>query len=180
MKYLINDSFWIDDGPIFFYTGNEGPVETFAENTGFMFDIAPTFNALIVFAEHRYYGATLPFGNTSFSSPSHLGYLTSAQALADYVYLINYLQNVHTARSEYLNRVPVVAFGGSYGGMLAAWFRMKYPASVVGAIAASAPIWQFQGLTPCENFNRIVTNVYKTSVKNDCSVPIQKSWKVIR
>ncbi|EFA10876.1 lysosomal Pro-X carboxypeptidase [Tribolium castaneum] len=179
LKYLINDSFWIDDGPIFFYTGNEGAVETFAENTGFIFDIAPTFNALIVFAEHRYYGATLPFGNASFSNPGHLGFLTSSQALADYVYLINHLQTTHQ-RSEYLSKVPVVAFGGSYGGMLAAWLRMKYPASVVGAIAASAPIWQFQGLTPCENFNRIVSNVYKTAVDDDCSAPIQKSWKIIR
>lgn len=30
------------------------------------------------------------------------------------------------------------------------------------AIAASAPIWQFTGLTPCDAFNRVVTADYAT------------------
>lgn len=33
-KYLVNDDHWDkDNGPIFFYTGNEGRIEAFAENT---------------------------------------------------------------------------------------------------------------------------------------------------
>ncbi|KAJ8945590.1 hypothetical protein NQ314_009110 [Rhamnusium bicolor] len=160
LRYLVNDSFYESRGPIFFYTGNEGSIDMFAQNTGFMFDIAPRFKALIVFAEHRYYGTSLPFGNLSYTSPKYLGYLSSGQALADYL--------------------PVIAFGGSYGGMLAAWLRMKYPSSVLGAIASSAPIWQFKNLTPCENFYRIVTNVFEGLGGEKCSETIRNSWKVIR
>ena len=41
MKYLVNDTFWSgkeNNGPIFFYCGNEGDIEMFYENTGFITD----------------------------------------------------------------------------------------------------------------------------------------------
>ena len=64
-QYLVNDTWWKKPGtpggpgPIFFYTGNEGPIGLFANNTGLMWDLAPEFNALLVFGEHRFvYGET--------------------------------------------------------------------------------------------------------------------------
>ena len=44
--------YWKGSGPLFFYTGNEGAIEGFYDNTGFLFELAENFSALIVFAEH--------------------------------------------------------------------------------------------------------------------------------
>merc|ERR1719422_1360020 len=160
-------------GPIFFYAGNEGVIEAFAENSGFMWDIAPEFNALLVFAEHRYYGDSLPFGKNSTSKdPLKVGYLSSSQALADYADLITSLK----ATVPGSENSPVIVFGGSYGGMLAAWFRTKFPHIVAGAIAASAPIAQFS--SPCDAFGRIVTSDFSAAAPNNsCSDAVRASWE---
>ncbi|XP_053975185.1 lysosomal Pro-X carboxypeptidase [Hylaeus volcanicus] len=174
LRYLVNDTWQSGkNAPIFFYTGNEGSIETFAQNTGFMWEIAPEFGALLIFAEHRYYGESMPYGNQSFNGSRHLGYLTSQQALADYVDLIQYLRS----KLEY-KYSPVIVFGGSYGGMLSAWIRMKYPHIVQGAIAASAPILLFNGIAECEAFGRIVTSDFNSGHPN-CPKLIRKSWDVI-
>ena len=76
-------------------------------------------------------------------------YLTSEQALADYACLLQSIQN----NTEGAENSPTVVFGGSYGGILAAYFRMKYPHIVVGAHAASAPIRQIS--TPCQSFTHV-------------------------
>ena len=46
------DKYWDSKGPIFFYTGNEGPIEGFWDNSGFVFEAAEKFNALVIFGEH--------------------------------------------------------------------------------------------------------------------------------
>ncbi|XP_043699102.1 lysosomal Pro-X carboxypeptidase isoform X1 [Telopea speciosissima] len=169
-KYLINKKYWDHGSPIFVYTGNEGDIEWFAANTGFMLDIAPKFRALLVFIEHRFYGESLPFGKDSYKSAETLGYLNSQQALADFAVLIRSLkQNLSSEAS------PVVVFGGSYGGMLAAWFRLKYPHVAIGAVASSAPIVQFDEIIPWTSFYDAVSQDYKNASLN-CYEVIKGSW----
>uniref|UniRef100_A0AC35GYF3 Uncharacterized protein n=1 Tax=Panagrolaimus sp. PS1159 TaxID=55785 RepID=A0AC35GYF3_9BILA len=161
LRYLINLDSYKPGGPIFFYTGNEGSIEGFAENTGFMWDIAPKFGAAVIFAEHRFYGKTQPFGNDSYKEVKNLGYLSSEQALADFVELIVWLKN---DRIKNATKSAVIAFGGSYGGNLAAWIRTKYPHIVDGAIAGSAPVFWFQNANITQDiFAKIVTRTFKTS-----------------
>ncbi|XP_065793066.1 lysosomal Pro-X carboxypeptidase isoform X2 [Muntiacus reevesi] len=140
-RYLIADNYWKEDGgSILFYTGNEGDIIWFCNNT----------------------------------DSRHLNFLTTEQALADFAKLIKYLKRtIPGARNQ-----PVIALGGSYGGMLAAWFRMKYPHLVVGALASSAPIWQFNNLVPCDTFMKIVTTDFGRSGPN-CSESIRRSWDAI-
>jgi pimeloyl-ACP methyl ester carboxylesterase len=44
--------------------------------------------------------------------------------MMDYVELVKYIKYRYNAMDK-----PVIVFGGSYGGMLAAWLRMKFPAT---------------------------------------------------
>ncbi len=62
--------------------------------------------------------------------------------------------------------------------MLSSWFRMKYPGSVDGAIAASAPILQFTGLVDPKAYSAINTNTYR-KVSDVCADSIASVWAVL-
>jgi lysosomal Pro-X carboxypeptidase len=129
-RYCVYDGFSSSSSsPVLFYTGNESPLEQYINHTGLMWELGEAMNAHLVFVEHRYEGQSIPPSNIS----NCMAYSSSYQALADYAKFI---------QKEYKGR-PVIAFGGSYGGMLSAWLRMTYPSLVAGAIAASAPIFGF-------------------------------------
>ena len=125
-RLCVYDKFWVENKslPVFIYTGNESPVEEYVNNTGLVWNLAEKFSALIVFAEHRYFGESIP--NIT-GLRSCVAYLNSEEALADYASLVNRIKNDWGAKDS-----AIIAFGGSYGGMLAAWMRIQYPSAIDG------------------------------------------------
>ncbi|KAK4764942.1 hypothetical protein SAY86_026032 [Trapa natans] len=177
-RYLFSSDHWTGPdrmGPIFLYCGNEGDIAWFAENTGFVWEIAPKFGAMVLFPEHRYYGESMPYGSReeAYKNSTTLKYLSAEQALADFAVLVTDLKRNLSAQA-----CPVVLFGGSYGGMLAAWMRLKYPHIAVGALASSAPILQFEDIVPPETFYDLVSNDFKRESTN-CFDTIKNSWDVL-
>ena len=161
LRVLVNRDHWDGDGaPVLFYTGNEGAVEGFAEATGAMWEMAPKLGALLVFAEHRMYGHSLPAATTGGSGRLYR-HLSSEQAVADFASLLHAMRGAAAVTGlgglGIGNTSAVVAVGGSYGGMLAAWLRAKHPAAVDGALAASAPVRAFPGQSAARGFYDVVS-----------------------
>ncbi|EXB54615.1 Lysosomal Pro-X carboxypeptidase [Morus notabilis] len=116
-RYLINDTFWggaTANAPIFVYTGNEGDIEWFTQNTGFMFEIAPHFKALLVFLESEsescykvIKGSWKQIKDTA-NKPGGAKLLRKAFKLCeDYEYIADYLENwlstayIYTSMTDY-------------------------------------------------------------------------------
>lgn len=85
----------------------------YVQATGLMWEHQVEFEAVLVFAEMRYFGKSIP--------SKELRYFTVEQQLEDYAAFINYLQKEqqdwrgNTLKSGKAGRLPLIAFGGSYG-----------------------------------------------------------------
>ena len=149
--------------PLFVYTGNEGPIEAFFYMTGWLvYTLGPQYDATVAFIEHRYYGSSVP-------TPLNFAYLNTDQALLDFANIVIQLKPQENT--------PVVAFGGSYGGMLSAYFRIKFPHLVDGAIASSAPVLEYLDM-PGLGLMHTTTQVY-FDISPNCAFDILDGFNIL-
>ncbi|CBZ50362.1 protein F23B2.12, partially confirmed by transcript evidence, related [Neospora caninum Liverpool] len=126
--------------PVFVYIGGEGPLSSMEVKQGLLAEMGEAFGASVYALEHRYYGDSHPRPD---SSVPNLQWLTSHQALGD---LAAFVAHVKREQAEQHPQnvspedIPVIVFGCSYPGSLAAYARSKYPASILGAISSSSPV----------------------------------------
>ncbi|XP_059663790.1 uncharacterized protein LOC132309502 [Cornus florida] len=180
-RYVINSKHWggaKENAPIFVYLGAEDSLfdgDVADMSGGLLTENAPRFKALLVYIEHRFYGKSVPFVSfqNAIKNATLRGYFNSAQAIADYASVITYLKEKFSAHYS-----PVIVIGGSYGGMLATWFRLKYPHIALGALASSAPVLFFHGALPYNEYYAVVSKDFKQASKS-CFHTIKNSWSEI-
>ena len=141
-RYYLNDTSFAGPGhPLLVIMGGEGAIPP---STGFFYPwvvdvLAPRFKALVLEPEHRFYGTSAPREH-AYELPM-LRHLTPQQALADTVDLIREVQRQKQCTAHGTpGYCPVITIGGSYPGWMSAMMRLRYPAVVDGAYAASAPM----------------------------------------
>jgi pimeloyl-ACP methyl ester carboxylesterase len=132
-RYFIalDDTHGNANAPVIYYQCGEGncldgyPIEpaiaTYAASLG----------AAIVILEHRYYGRSQPFDQMT---GENLKYLTYEQALEDFAVFQKYI----TQKMGFTGKW--IFAGGSYSGALSAYYRLKYPELVVGALSSSGVV----------------------------------------
>ncbi|KAJ8524063.1 hypothetical protein ON010_g17055 [Phytophthora cinnamomi] len=123
-------------------------------------------------------GSMEPGARVAAAAPDHAAQAQAARSVQEQA-------RDQTHAEEWQRDIPVIGFGGSYGGMLGSWFRMKYPHIVDGVIAGSAPILSFLGdEVPLDkgSFERIVTfdASEKAGSAPNCVPNIRRTWPAMK
>ena len=91
--------------------------------------------------------------------------------MADYANFVEYITQLYKAPNS-----PWISFGGSYSGSLSAWFRLKYPQLIDGAIAASAPVLAQLNF---KEYNQVVQNSLGYFTGSVCAQRIANATRII-
>ena len=88
--------------------------------------------------------------------------------------MLDYLDVIQSFKDSFKDKTrrATIAAGGSYGGILAAWMRMKFPDKVQGALASSAPLRWFKGLVNPSAYTQYTTTVFENTGGKSCRTNI--------
>jgi hypothetical protein len=130
-RYYINRGYAVGaNPPVVLYVCGEAICEA-RELGGAVAAQAKKLGAVMVALEHRYYGKSVPLGRLT---AENLKYLTIGAALKDLAKFQQYASDRLGLKGKW------ITIGGSYPGMLSAFFRQKFPTLTVGSLASSAPV----------------------------------------
>lgn len=167
-RYYVDESFSTSkDSPVFYYICGESEC-TQRSLTGAVRTLAQKYHAKLIALEHRYYGKSLPFAKLS---TDNLKYLTTESALQD----LAQFQKDMSIQNQWTGKW--IAFGASYPGSLAAYYRMKYPQLVSGALASSAPVMAKEDF---EEYDAHVTKVLGKECADKVRSVIHEVEEVVR
>ncbi|XP_038049369.1 thymus-specific serine protease-like [Patiria miniata] len=171
-KYYVVDQYWRKpDGPVFLYIGGEWTMNPYEFSNGPIADLAVTEGALILAVEHRFYGII----SQEYMKLDQLNYLSSQQALADLVSFHAYATKTFKLTEKNL----WISFGCSYPGALTAWFRLKYPHLVHGAVSSSGPV---RAAANFREYNEVVTSAFGDPValgSEQCVSRIKSAFQAV-
>ncbi|XP_028402070.1 putative serine protease K12H4.7 [Dendronephthya gigantea] len=169
-RYWYNSTYWKPGGPVFIMIGGEGEANPIWMVEGTWIKYAQELGAFTFMLEHRFYGQSHPTKDTSVEN---LQFLNSEQALAD---LAAFVQEMNIKFK--LTGSKWICFGGSYPGSLSAWFRLKFPHLVTGAVATSAPVFaelNFKGY-----LDVVTASLQTTSYGKTCTDSISSATEKIQ
>ena len=116
--------------PVIYYLCGEGTCDG-PSSTPEVNALAKKYGAYRVALEHRYYGYSQPFPTLT---PVNMQFLSMDQAIEDLATFQRSLQQSMKLTGKW------ISMGGSYPGELSAFYRLKHPELVAGALASSAPV----------------------------------------
>lgn len=173
-RYFVDDSFYTEgsDAPIFFEIGGEGTLG--GAPGGYLATLAKEYGALLVALEHRFYGESIPGGNSQTENLKK--HLTVAQALADL--------NAFTQSFSKEKKGKWFVFGGSYPGALSSWYRNAYPQASVGSLSSSGVVnpivdfFQFDEQVSAALGNECATRLKMISAAFEKQIETSEGFKV--
>jgi pimeloyl-ACP methyl ester carboxylesterase len=130
-RYFIDSQYAQDaSSPVFYIICGEWNCAG-TTSYGFAVNVAKKVKAHLIALEHRYYGESLPMTDLT---TANLSYLNLEYAIEDLASVQRHLTQTMSLTGKW------IAFGGSYAGTLAAFYRLQHPELVSGSLASSAPV----------------------------------------